>query len=209
LSDKLSSRRSKHRTAGKLARSPLVWIPAIACFELIALTLASEDLVPKRKLDELHVSAPRLHFLTGRALDRLHDGASVPFDFQLSVAVGVKSNVAQRALERFVVSYDLWEEKFSVVRLRDLSKSSSQLSANAAESWCLDNLFVPLSKVPADRDLWARLEIRSAEAKPGSTLESSGFSLTTLIEIFSRPSRSQQDHWLLETGPFRVAELKP
>jgi hypothetical protein len=189
-------------------RSPFAWLPALVCFELIALSVASEDLIPHRSSDDLRVTAPRLHFLTGRSLQRLRDGVSVPFDFQLSIASGVKTNVMQRALERFVVSYDLWEEKFSVVRLRNLRKSSPGLSSNAAESWCLDNIFVPIPLLPPDRDLWARLEIRSADARQGPAFEDPSLSLTSLIEVFSRPARAQQDHWLRESGPFRVADLK-
>ena len=193
----------------RAVRSPFGWAPALVCCELIALSVASEDLIPHRgSYDELHVTAPRLHFLTGRSLERLHDGVSVPFDFQLSVASGVKTNVTERALERFVVSYDLWEEKFSVVRLRSLRKSNLRLSSNAAESWCLDNVFVPISRLPADRELWARLEIRSADAKPDATLAEPAISLTSLIEVFSRPARAQQQHWSIESAPFRLADLK-
>lgn len=183
-------------------------MPALVCFELIALSVASEDLVPRRNSDELRVSTPRLHFLTGRSLQRLHDGVPVPFDFQLSIAAGVKTNVMQRALERFVVSYDIWGERFQVVRSRTGRKSSPELSSNAAESWCLSNVSVPISSLPPDRDLWARLEIRSMDSRPESPFEDPGISLTTLIDVFSRPPRSQQDHWSLDSGPFRLAELK-
>ena len=68
---------------------------------------------------EIRVTAPSLHFLTGKSLSRLHDGAAVPFDFQLIITAGSKNNVVARSLERFTVSYDVWEEKFSVVRVRD------------------------------------------------------------------------------------------
>ena len=193
----------------RAVKSPFTWAPALVCFELIALSVASEDLIPRRGTsDELHVAAPRLHFLTGRSLDRLHDGVSVPFDFQLSVASGVKTNVMERALERFVVSYDLWEEKFSVVRLRNLRKSNLRLSSNAAESWCLDNIFVPISRLPADHPLWAKLEIRSVDPKQDAAPEEPAISLTSLIEVFSRPARAQQEHWSLESSPFRLADLK-
>jgi hypothetical protein len=30
-----------------------------------------------------------------------------------------------------------------------------------------------------------------------------------LIGIFSRPPRPAQDHWSLESGAFRLADLKP
>jgi hypothetical protein len=180
----------------------------ILCLELLALAVATQDLIPRRASDELHVSAPHLHFLTGRSLQRLRDGVSVPFDFQLSVAAGAPGNIAERALDRFVVSYDLWEERFSVVRPGNIRKSSPRLLANAAESWCFENLYIPMSRLPLDRDLWARLEIRSSEPKQGSPLNDAGINLTTLIEIFSRPTRAQQEHWAVESAPFRLADLK-
>ena len=141
-------------------------------------------------------------------MSRLHDGAAVPFDFQLTiVAAGSKNNVVARALERFTISYDVWEEKFSVVRERDFRRSSMRLSAASAESWCLDNVVIPASALPAGQQLAARLEIRSAESKE-PLAASSGINLATLIEIFSRPSRPQQDRWSVESAPFQLADLK-
>jgi len=175
------------------------------------MSVSNEELVPRRAGDHIRVIAPRLHFLTGKSLQRLHDGAIVPFDFQLSVASGAKSNVVERTFERFTVSYDVWEEKFSVVRPRDFRKSASNLSANAAESWCLENLLARASSVLGGRELWARLEVRSAEPKEPTSFPYAdpGISITTLIGIFSRPPRPAQDHWAFESAAFRLADLKP
>ena len=164
-------------------------------------------LTPYRSAGDIHVTAPALHFLTGKSLARLHDGRPVPFDFQLIVTAGSKDNVVARALERFTVSYDVWEEKFSVVRVSDFRRSSTRLSAAGAESWCLDNILVPAASLPPGQQLWARLEIRSAEPKDPLGA-SAGINLATLIEIFSRPSRPQQDHWSMESAAFQLAELK-
>ena len=168
----------------------------------------SSGLLPHRESGELHVTAPSLHFLTGKSLSRLHDGAAVPFDFQLIVTAGSKDNVVARSFERFTVSYDVWEEKFSVVRVRDFRRSGMRLSAGSAESWCLDNIVILTAGLPPGQALSARLEIRSAESKEllGAT---SGINLATLIEIFSRPSRPQQDRWSVESAPFQLSELKP
>jgi hypothetical protein len=90
-----------------------------------------------------------------------------------------------------------------------------RLSAASAETWCFENILVSAANLPADQTLWARLEIRSAEPRePLSTLHDSGLpdsgiNLATLIEIFSRPSRPQQDRWLIESAPFQLADLKP
>jgi hypothetical protein len=176
--------------------------------ELAGMTVSSQGLLPHHAGGDLRVTAPSLHFLTGKSLARLHDGAAVPFDFQLIIASGSKDNVVARSLERFTVSYDVWEEKFSVVRVRDLHRSGMRLSAASAESWCLDNIVIPAAGLPAGQQLWARLEIRSAEPKE-PLAASSGINLATLIDIFSRPSRPQQDRWSVESAPFQLADLKP
>jgi hypothetical protein len=188
-------------------RHSRVFLVLLLVVHLAGMTVPT-GLVPHRSDAEIHISAPALHFLTGKSLARLHDGSTVPFDFQLIVAAGSKDNVVARALERFTVSYDVWEEKFSVVRVRDFRRSGMRLTAASAESWCLDNIIIPVSALPAGQQLWARLEIRSAEPKE-PLAANSGISLATLIEIFSRPSRPQQDHWSLESAPFQLAGLKP
>jgi hypothetical protein len=176
--------------------------------ELAAMTVSSQGLFPRRVAGDIRVTAPAVHFLTGKSLSRLHDGAAVPFDFQLIVTSGSKNNVVARALERFTVSYDVWEEKFSVVRVRDFRRSGMRLSAASAESWCLDNIVIPAAALPAGQQLSARLEIRTAESKE-PLAANSGINLSTLIEIFSRPTRPQQDRWSVDSAPFQLADLKP
>ena len=174
---------------------------------VLAMTVSSQGLVAHHVSGEIRVTAPNLHFLTGKSLSRLHDGAAVPFDFQLMITDS-RNNVIARALERFTVSYDVWEEKFSVVRVRDFRKSGMRLSAASAESWCLENLFVPAASLQAGQQLWARLEIRTVEPKELLAADS-GINLAALIEIFSRPSRPQQDRWSVDSAPFQLADLKP
>jgi hypothetical protein len=187
-----------------------VFLQALLCLELLGLSASSEDLFVRRFADQIRVLAPRLHFLSGKSLERLRDGVTVPFDFQLRIAAGLKNNfVGQPAVERFSISYDVWEERFRVVRLRDFRKSAAGLSAIAAESWCLDNLFVPSAGLPADKELWARLDIRTAEPKEqASSNADSGISIPALIQLLSRPPRPQQDHWTLESASFHLADVK-
>jgi hypothetical protein len=175
--------------------------------DLLAMTVSSQGLLPHRTNGDIRVTAPSVHFLTGKSLSRLHDGAAVPFDFQLIISSGSKDNVVARALERFTVSYDVWEEKFSVVRVRDFRRSGMRLSAASAEAWCLDNIVINASGLPTGQQLWARLEIRSAESKE-PLAANSGINLATLIEIFSRPSRPQQDRWSVESAPFQLSDQR-
>ena len=188
--------------------SRLTWLPVLLCTRLLALSVSGEELIPRYNDGSLQVAAPRLHFINGRQLERLRNGVAVPFDFQLSLSAGSKDNTLSRALERFVISYDIWEEKFSVLRQRDRRMSSVRLTATQAESWCLEHLSLPSSGLVSDKTFWLKLELRTAESRDQVAASGDGISLTTLIEIFSRPVRSSLDRWALETGPFRLSELK-
>ena len=191
------------------ARHVRLWAGLLLVPALIGLTSSSEDLTPRWIGDRLLVTAPKLHFLTGKSLERLRNGAAVPFDVQLSVSAGKGNPALQRALERFVVSYDLWEERFKVVQLRSSRASGTHLTAAAAEAWCLENISIPSSSIPPDKGLWVKIEIRSAESKPALAVqEEGGISLATLIDAFSRPARGAQDYRALETGPFSMADLR-
>ena len=177
------------------------------------MTVSSGDLFVRRYSSDLHVVAPRLHFLTPKTLEHLHDGAIAPFDFQLTISAGSPNNVIARAVERFVVSYELWQQKFSVVRMRDYRKWGMNASSNAAEAWCVDNVSVDLSQfasqVSPGEQLWARLEIRSVDQKnQPPPVSDSGISIISLVELFSRPPRPQQDRWTLETAAFHLEDLK-
>src|SRR5260370_42002291 len=103
------------------------------------MSVSTEDLFVRRSGDVIHVLAPRLHFLTGTALQRLHDGATVPFDFQLTISAGVNRNAVGRSLARYMLSYEVWQEKFRVVRLGKFGKLGSRLSASGAEACRLQN----------------------------------------------------------------------
>ena len=58
----------------------------------------------------------------------MRNGASVTYDMQLSILNENRQLVLRRGFERFVVSYDLWEEKFSATRMRTARTSASHLT---------------------------------------------------------------------------------
>jgi hypothetical protein len=189
------------------------WI-VLAFASGFALALWAAEIAVHWRNEEIHVSAPRLHFISGSSLERLKNGAAVPFDFQLLMWSDSKQTPLGRALERFVVSYDLWEEKFSVTKLRGSAgarenQSLSHLSANAAEAWCIDNISLPSPRLRGDQPFYVRLEVRSVDGRerPGLIGEA-GISLTRLIEIFSHPARPEQQRWSYESGPLRLDDLK-
>jgi hypothetical protein len=184
--------------------------------------MAAQDLVVHSQDDELHINAPKLHFLTGASLDRLKNGAAVPFDFQLSLSLDSRTNLYDRSAERFAISYDLWEEKYSVTRLSSSNtmrgalgrrsherRSVSHLTAEGAENWCIDSVAVSSSGIAPAQFFWVRLEVRSVDPKESSPLfGESGISLTRLIDLFSHPPRTGQQRWALESGPLRLSEMR-
>ncbi len=174
-----------------------------------AFGLAAGDavVVPRMNGEALSVSAPGLRFLEGKPLDRLKDGVPVSFDFQLSLLAAGDRAPLRRAFERFTISYDLWEERFSAVR-RGVLRQASRLTARAAESWCLDNLAVPTTGLARDRRVVVRLELRAADGNDSApTRGDDGFSLTSLVDIFSRTARGRQPQWALETQAMRLDQV--
>ena len=168
--------------------------------------VSNEDLYVMRANDDLRVAAPRIHFLSGRPLTRLHDGVSVPFDFQLTLFSGTRDTLFRRTVERFVVSYDLWEENFKVARVRGARRAG--LSASGVEHWCLENLAVSTAGIPPGNKLWVRLEIRAQDSPEGAAAgDDPGISLTSLIELFGRPARNPQ-HWMLDSTAFHLEDLE-
>jgi len=176
---------------------------------LLCVALPGQDLVVWRSGDQIRVAAPRLHVLTGKPLDRLKNGNQVAFDFHLSVLGEGRTTVLRRAFERFAISYDLWEEKFSVAGVRTSKADASRLTAAAAEAWCLDNVGVPLAGLPGDKPVHVELDIRAQDSKDEPPLiGDTGVSLSSLIEIFSRGGKTQQPaQWRLIAGPVRLADL--
>jgi hypothetical protein len=160
--------------------------------------------------DNLHVSAPSLHFLTGKPLERLKDAATVVFLSQLTLFGENRDVAIRRVPERFVVSYDLWEEKFSVTQLGSTRRSTPHvLSAPAAEAWCLEGLAISTLGMAPNRPFWLRFELRTADQKDlaGGAGEA-GLSLRSLIELFSRKPGPDDPNWTREVGPLRLEDLR-
>jgi hypothetical protein len=163
--------------------------------------------------DYLRIALPHLDFLQGKPLDRLKDGASVAFIGQVTVTTSPNSlNPVARSVARFALSYDIWEERFSITKIGqsfDSHRAVSHLSAQAAEAWCIDNLTVDRSQLPADKEFWVQLDLRTEDPRDQTgVVGDPGISITRLIEIFSRPARGAQSRWLSNSGPFRLADLK-
>jgi hypothetical protein len=169
---------------------------------------AAEPLEIKYDGDTLRVSAPSLHFLIGKPLARLKDGASVGYFAQLTLLGDDRVTVVQRRPGRFVVSFDLWEERFSVTQLGTAPRSVEGLSAAAAEAWCLASLVIDTVGLAPDRFFWLRFEIALAEQKELARMtDQRGLSVQALVEILSRKPQENEPHWAPMERRLRLSDL--
>jgi hypothetical protein len=191
---------------GKVTRR---WWLAASLGAPLTLGLSAQALRVRLDGDDVRIAAPQLQFLSGKPLEKLKDGASVVFLAQLSLSTEVNAPAIKRAVDRFVVSYDVWEEKFAVTRTGMERETISHLSSSAAESWCLDHLALGIGGVAPDKPFWVRLEMRAEDARDQTAVVGeSGINLTRLIETFSNPAHAQQMRWELTAGPVRLMDLK-
>ncbi len=175
----------------------------------MALGISAQPLLVRLDGDFLHINVPQLQFLSGKTLDRLHDGASVAFLGQVTLSTDANATVQSRSVARFALSYDIWEEKFSVTRIQQGRRTVSHLSLNEAQDWILDSLTLNASAVPPDRPFWIRFELRGEDPRDGlEVIGGSGINLTRLVEIFSRPPGSAQPRWSFEVGPLRIGDVR-
>jgi hypothetical protein len=181
------------------------WWLLVAFLSGMALAMFAEELILSSRDNRLEF-APQIPFLRGEPLARLHNAAAVPFDIQVTLWSGSRNHVFRQNRDRFVVSFDIWQEDFSVTKTQAPRKTISHLTASGVESWCMNQMSMDLTGLSSSERFWARLEIRAENpAKDGGlfgrgSVSESGISLTNLIEIFSRPPQAEQAHWALEAG---------
>ena len=182
-------------------------IAVIAAVWLAAATRA-QDVLVRTAGDQIQIAAPALRFIAGKPLESLRNGAAVSYDIQVTVLGDSRQTVLRRAFERFVISYDLWEERFSVTRMRSTRAAAAHLTAQQAEAWCLDRFHVPAGGLPTQKELWVRLDIRANHGRDTQPFEEDGLSIAALIELFSRPGKTPGvTQWRAESAGFTLASL--
>jgi hypothetical protein len=164
--------------------------------------------------DTLFPIVPNLHFLSRptAALDRLKDGNTVVFISRLSLFTIDRAIPRKQTASRFMVSYDIFEERFKVTLPGSAPRSRSGLTAAQAESWCIENIAISASGLPKDVPFFLRLELRTADPKGLSgVITEPGISiLGTVAEIFSRKPGPQNPSWgPFESRPMRLSDLTP
>lgn len=197
-----------------LVRTIKTWWLIAAFVSGFGLAMWAEDLALRWRNNFLEFSAPRVHFLTGEPLERLHNGAQVPFVFKISLYSGSKSHLFNQIAERFLVSYDVWGEQFSVVKTQLPRTQVAHLDVAEAEAWCWKQMPFDAAGIDEKEKLWARVEIRAQDGKSANPLfgrdsiSESGINLNGLIDLFSRPPTPTQRTWTFDTGPLTIEEIK-
>jgi hypothetical protein len=171
-------------------------------------TLSGQSITVNAVADALRVRAPGFGVIKGEMLNRLRNGRTVRFELELAVLPKPGVEPATRLLHAFVLSYDLWEERFAVTLLGPSSRSISHLRAADADAWSVAQLAVPmgtLGQFGRGAPFWVRLEYRIEDGgqKPTSEDEA-GYTLRGLIDILSRRRSADELRGAIEAGPFRV-----
>jgi hypothetical protein len=156
--------------------------------------------------DNLHVAAPALHFLNGKPLERLKDGDVVAYVTQLELLDESRTAVLRQQKGRFVVSYALWEEKFSVTLLGSSPRFAEGLSAANAEVWCVESLAMSAMGLAPDLYYWLRLQLRTGTPRDLTEDYRTGISITGLIELLGRKN-TEITHWGPLEARLRLADL--
>jgi hypothetical protein len=201
-----------------MRRRTIRWWWLIAAFlSGLAFSMWVEELTLSARESRVEFSAPRVHFLTGKPLERMHNSDQVLYAFRATLWSGSKTHILKDTTARFVVSYDLFKDNFSVSKLEDRSRASN-LTDVGVEAWCLQKMSMDVTGVSGSEPLWAKLDIRALDGKESGALFSkdnitdSGINLTSvtakLIDMFSRPAQATQSHWPLEAGPVTLDELR-
>jgi hypothetical protein len=165
---------------------------------------SAQSLKARVEGDRLRVGVQKMPFLSGEALRRLRDGVSVNFVFRLLALAGRSGTVIARSEYRFVISYDIFEEKFQVSTVRPAARVQSHLTQEAAEAACLEAMDLPVQSLGTAASFWLRWEY---EAEQPVTSDESDATLGTLVDIFSRRSSKQPLRGAVEAGPFRLSDL--
>jgi hypothetical protein len=181
-------------------------IATLACAIVAITQLSAQSLTISTDSGAVRVQAPGFHFIEGESLAKLRDGQSVRFDLGVSVTPRPGAPTAVERRQTCVLSYDLWEERFAAAVAGVPSRAISHLTSAAAETWCVQQLSMPLSELGrlASDGFWVRLDCRVVNGAGATEPEDEGLTLRGLIEVFSRRRQNAEVSRSAEGGPFRV-----
>jgi len=177
-------------------------------FAFIPKALNAESLKAQLVGEQIQFIAPEFRFISEESNQRLHDGATVIYAFRINVS-GTKNGDALLALTyHCVFSYDIFEEKYRMVRLEPGFRSASHLTEPAARELCIRSLEVPAAKLHSTMQFWIAIEYRLEPTPASRSKDDSRSLLDTLVDIFSQRSRKSPPADALRGGPFRLEDMR-
>jgi hypothetical protein len=172
------------------------------------LALVAQSFDVRAVADMLQLRGSSLGLIEGHVAEHLKDGRSVRADVEVTVLEKPRGGTVAHGQYSFILSYDLWEQRFAVTRTGTPPRSISHLTARSAEAWCLENMTVPLASLGRfahDVPFWIRIDYRVQDRAPAeSPGDDSTLGLRTLIDLLSRRKPDEMPVRSLEAGPFRV-----
>jgi len=171
-----------------------------------AVQLLAQSVSAIRVGDNVVVRGAGLGFIKGETLLRLKDGRTVRVDLDMAVLPKPGEAAAAETTQAFVLSYDLWEERFAVKQVNPPARSIAYQTTSGAETWCLEQLAIPVAAIgPLGHDLpfWVRLGYRVLDADSAPPADGD-FSLRGLIDALSRRRKADAALHAIEAGPFRI-----
>lgn len=174
---------------------------------LLAPRVMAQTVTIRTVADALHVQARNFSFIDGPVLARLKEGRSVRIDFEMAVLTKPDGPIVKQVMQAFTLSFDLWEERFAVSRIGSSPRSVSHLRSRDAETWCLENVTMPVSSLGIGRDtpFWIRLAYRVRDAASAGNAEpGERYTLQGLIDRLSRRREEDTLARSIDAGPFRL-----
>jgi len=186
------------------ARLTLITVAVVST----AFVLEAQSFDVRAVADMLQLRGSSVGLIEGRVAEHLKDGRSVRADVDVTVLEKPSGAAVAHGQYSFILSYDLWEQRFAVTRAGTPPRSISHLTARSAEGWCLENMTVPLASLGRfahDVPFWIRIDYRVQDRAPAqSPGDDSTLGLRTLIDLLSRRRQDEMPVRSLEAGPFRV-----
>jgi hypothetical protein len=170
--------------------------------------LKAESLKAQLVGEQIQFVASEFHFLSEESNQRLHDGATVIYAFRINVSASKNGDAVLALTYHCVFSYDIFEEKYRMVRLEPGFRSASHLTEPAARELCIRSLEVPAAKLQSTKTFWITIEYRLEEAPASRSKGDSRSLLDTLVDIFSQRSRKAPPSDALRGGPFRLEDMR-
>jgi hypothetical protein len=180
----------------------------LVCFVATLAVFAAQAAAMTAVNGAVHVRAPNLRFLQGRVLAQLREGRSVRLDVRLDVLPRRDGMPVASADHSFNISFDVWEERFAVTHLGQPPRSVSHLTLSAAETWCLDNVTLPLADIRMEQRsaAWMRVTVRPRnDAEPPGGDRDGPLSIRRLIDALSRPRERDEPPATIQAGPFNLS----